>query len=35
MITMVCLMMENYLNRFLEESNELFVKLLEIEDLCQ
>lgn len=25
---------ENYLNRFLEESNELFVKLLEIEDLC-
>lgn len=26
---------ENYLNSFLSESNELFVKLLEIEDLCQ
>jgi hypothetical protein len=26
---------ENYLNEFLAESNDLFVKLLEIEDLCQ
>ena len=26
---------ENYLNLSLEESNELFIKLLEIEDLCQ
>lgn len=25
---------ENYLNSFLAESNELFVKLMEIEDLC-
>ena len=26
---------ENYLNEFLAESNNLFIKLLEIEDLCQ
>ncbi len=26
---------ENFLNNFLEESNELFIKLLEIEDSCQ
>jgi|GEM_PF-2637341 len=26
---------ENYLNEFLAESNELFVNLIEIEDKCQ
>ena len=26
---------ENYLNEFLGESNDLFIKLMEIEDKCQ